>query len=93
MKVKYDGTRCCQYVKDRNFESNSQRLCHICSIHVVVVSMSKIEISKAIHNEVQNKVLAYSVVVSMSKIEISKAIHNTIVRVVCLSQLLSVCQR
>ncbi len=43
----------------------------------VVVSVSKIEISKAIHNKVRNKVYAEAVVVSVSKIEISKAIHNT----------------
>ena len=38
--------------------------------------MSKIEISKAIHNLVDAGIGSDLVVVSMSKIEISKAIHN-----------------
>ena len=38
--------------------------------------MSKIEISKAIHNGLIFTALLVSVVVSVSKIEISKAIHN-----------------
>ena len=43
---------------------------------MVVVSVSKIEISKAIHNLVVNMEINLDVVVSVSKIEISKAIHN-----------------
>ena len=39
--------------------------------------MSKIEISKAIHNLDSRSYPNEYVVVSMSKIEISKAIHNT----------------
>ena len=42
----------------------------------VVVSVSKIEISKAIHNRVYCLQWFSLVVVSVSKIEISKAIHN-----------------
>ena len=38
--------------------------------------MSKIEISKAIHNFTTARIGRGKVVVSMSKIEISKAIHN-----------------
>ena len=41
---------CCQCVKDRNFESNSQQISVGCDLTDVVVSVSKIEISKAIHN-------------------------------------------
>ncbi len=41
---------CCQCVKDRNFESNSQHAVSSYPIDGVVVSVSKIEISKAIHN-------------------------------------------
>ena len=43
---------------------------------LVVVSVSKIEISKAIHNRTKNLISLLNVVVSVSKIEISKAIHN-----------------
>ena len=42
----------------------------------VVVSVSKIEISKAIHNILLIVTFLSRVVVSVSKIEISKAIHN-----------------
>ena len=42
----------------------------------VVVSVSKIEISKAIHNDNVVEFVSCPVVVSVSKIEISKAIHN-----------------
>ena len=38
--------------------------------------MSKIEISKAIHNTAGAILVTVVVVVSVSKIEISKAIHN-----------------
>ena len=38
--------------------------------------MSKIEISKAIHNKIIINFASDKVVVSVSKIEISKAIHN-----------------
>ena len=44
--------------------------------------MSKIEISKAIHNRSELYPITGDVVVSVSKIEISKAIHNpSLVRV------------
>ena len=67
---------CCQCVKDRNFESNSQHTVVPDSQRPVVVSVSKIEISKAIHNMEFVEDLKEVVVVSVSKIEISKAIHN-----------------
>ena len=69
---------CCQCVKDRNFESNSQ-LNGISKANTpVVVSVSKIEIFKAIHNCQILFGKSTLVVVSVSKIEISKAIHNFI---------------
>ena len=42
----------------------------------VVISVSKIEISKAIHNLFASSQTSLVVVISVSKIEISKAIHN-----------------
>ena len=42
----------------------------------VVISLSKIKISKAIHNCYIQKVQTDGVVISLSKIKISKAIHN-----------------
>ena len=62
-------------------------------LSVVVVSVSKIEISKAIHNLTSILLFMESVVVSVSKIEISKAIHNTNAHAKRQSELLSVCQR
>ena len=42
----------------------------------VVISLSKIKISKAIHNMIPQLVIFQVVVISLSKIKISKAIHN-----------------
>ena len=42
----------------------------------VVVSLSKVKISKAIHNKFRRRKFAPLVVVSLSKVKISKAIHN-----------------
>ena len=42
----------------------------------VVISLSKIKISKAIHNRAERLNLWSKVVISLSKIKISKAIHN-----------------
>ena len=42
----------------------------------VVLSRSKIKISKAIHNKISNANGDVMVVLSRSKIKISKAIHN-----------------
>ena len=42
----------------------------------VVISLSKIKISKAIHNRIGTLVPSRFVVISLSKIKISKAIHN-----------------
>ena len=45
---------CChQSVKDKNFESNSQRLLRRSPMSSVVISLSKIKISKAIHNRLK----------------------------------------
>ena len=67
---------CYQCVKDKNFESNSQQPIQLIILDLVVISVSKIKISKAIHNS-DSDVYAYlSVVISVSKIKISKAIHN-----------------
>ena len=41
---------CYQSVKDKNFESNSQQKTGACIRVSVVISLSKIKISKAIHN-------------------------------------------
>ena len=43
---------------------------------VVVISLSKIKISKAIHNKEYDEEKGKDVVISLSKIKISKAIHN-----------------
>ena len=42
----------------------------------VVISLSKIKISKAIHNWLAVMAVSGIVVISLSKIKISKAIHN-----------------
>ena len=68
--------RCCQSVKDKNFESNSQLIVLLNKRNAAVVSLSKIKISKAIHNNVQTSPSITGAVVSLSKIKISKAIHN-----------------
>ena len=44
------GTSCYQSVKDKNFESNSQLITLVLLTPSVVISLSKIKISKAIHN-------------------------------------------
>ena len=46
------------------------------NLSAVVISVSKIEISKAIHNAELPYLRIKDVVISVSKIEISKAIHN-----------------
>ena len=43
---------------------------------IVVISLSKIKISKAIHNCPLYQPIFLDVVISLSKIKISKAIHN-----------------
>ena len=42
---------CCQIVKDKDFESNSQQTVSVQNIKGPVVRLSKIKISKAIHNK------------------------------------------
>ena len=41
---------CYQSIKDKNFESNSQRRGELIAVFWAVISLSKIKISKAIHN-------------------------------------------
>ena len=41
---------CCQIVKDKDFESNSQPNARVLRLSSPVVRLSKIKISKAIHN-------------------------------------------
>ena len=67
---------CHQSVKDKNFESNSQHMPAPPASKTVVISLSKIKISKAIHNTRRSRSSTISVVISLSKIKISKAIHN-----------------
>ena len=69
---------CHQSVKDKNFESNSQRDGRGFVLFKVVISLSKIKISKAIHNRLMMVLMLLRVVISLSKIKISKAIHNRI---------------
>ena len=59
----------------------------------VVISLSKIKISKAIHNLSEFLKADICVVISLSKIKISKAIHNRLSNEYNISKLLSVCQR
>ena len=59
----------------------------------VVVSTSKVEISKAIHNGTMYLYGVVFVVVSTSKVEISKAIHNEVQDFETAFLLLSVRQR
>ena len=70
------GTSCYQSVKDKNFESNSQLITLVLLTPSVVISLSKIKISKAIHNLLRKSLRVSVVVISLSKIKISKAIHN-----------------
>ena len=43
---------------------------------IIVISLSKIKISKAIHNGIARPIIEMYIVISLSKIKISKAIHN-----------------
>ena len=58
-----------------------------------VISLSKIENLKAIHNTESEEVAEESAVISLSKIENLKAIHNSAKYSCVVSVLLSVCQR
>ena len=84
---------CYQSVKDKNFESNSQHFKPTPYIDYVVISLSKIKISKAIHNHRDMRYCTRHVVISLSKIKISKAIHNCLSLHPIWTGLLSVCQR
>ena len=68
---------CCQCVKDKNFESNSQLSSACTFLQPDVVNVSKIKISKAIHNATTATTIVSADVVNVSKIKISKAIHNS----------------
>ena len=84
---------CCQYVKGKNFESNSQPVAAAFAVLSAVVNMSKVKISKAIHNGEEDALSRVDAVVNMSKVKISKAIHNRVFVVFAMSWLLSICQR
>ena len=49
--ISQDCRSCYQSVKDKNFESNSQRFGRVTGHYAAVISLSKIKISKAIHNQ------------------------------------------
>ena len=55
--------------------------------------MSKVKISKAIHNAKAQTSTEKHAVVNMSKVKISKAIHNSKLYNTYFSKLLSICQR
>ena len=55
--------------------------------------MSKVKISKAIHNLGKEVYDIFGAVVNMSKVKISKAIHNEELDTVSAAALLSICQR
>ena len=67
---------CYQSVKDRKFESNSQLPADKSFSLCTVISLSKIENLKAIHNFRKLKESPQGTVISLSKIENLKAIHN-----------------
>ena len=67
---------CCDVVKDRKNESHSQRIGYGVTRKGDVVTLSKIEKMKAIHNKVLIIHLKLLDVVTLSKIEKMKAIHN-----------------
>ena len=62
------------------FISNKHTISHYNSAnypHPVVVNVSKVKISKAIHNKRLASKIPCLVVVNVSKVKISKAIHNS----------------
>ena len=67
---------CYQFVKVKNFESNSQQFMGVPLTDKAVISLSKLKISKAIHNRAQLLNIRSHAVISLSKLKISKAIHN-----------------
>ena len=69
-------TGCYQSVKDRKFESNSQLQIYGNILGNAVISLSKIENLKAIHNKFSSLKMGKYAVISLSKIENLKAIHN-----------------
>ena len=89
----YRRWSCYQFVKDKNFESNSQPVGNDDPDLLVVINLSKIKISKAIHNKLSVQTTAGIVVINLSKIKISKAIHNRYRVSQSDSKLLSICQR
>ena len=63
---------CYQSIKDKNFESNSQPVPRVYMQTKAVISLSKIKISKAIHNSQGEYLREQGAVISLSKIKISK---------------------
>ena len=68
--------RCCDVVKDRKNESHSQHIIYYIITYIDVVTLSKIEKMKAIHNSSGFIYIIVTDVVTLSKIEKMKAIHN-----------------
>ena len=68
--------RCCDVVKDRKNESHSQPFSRLTPPNFDVVTLSKIEKMKAIHNPLNTLPACPRDVVTLSKIEIMKATHN-----------------
>ena len=75
---------CYQSIKDKNLESNSQQRAISASARAAVISLSKIKISKAIHN----KKIVYqrfrNAVISLSKIKISKKLLIFVLKITLL---------
>ena len=69
--------RCCDVVKDRKNESHSQLIYLGRLPGLDVVTLSKIEKMKAIHNNNNGHLSSMLDVVTLSKIEKMKAIHNS----------------
>ena len=89
-----EGSKCCyQCVKDTILESNSQLRELPRKYDQVVISVSKIQFLKAIHNCNMGHLVPVLVVISVSKIQFLKAIHNNIKCLEPVVLLLSVCQR
>ena len=72
------GFSCCDDVKDTKIESHSQPKGQRSKVQQAVVTMSKIQKLRAIHNGLLKEVMDFLTVVTMSKIQKLRAIHNTV---------------
>ena len=77
--MRFSDISCHEPVKGKNFESNSQHSFSIFVWSAVVMNLSKVKISKAIHNFTRFIIFCISVVMNLSKVKISKAIHNKLI--------------